>query len=46
MNFSERSKIAFLELLSTVTCFTEGLLKNNFNYLFRTGNTFHDFPGR
>ena len=31
--------------LSTVTRFTEGLLKNNFYHLFGARNTFHDFTG-
>ena len=32
--------------LSTVTRFTEGLLKNNLNYLLGSGNPLHDPSGR
>jgi hypothetical protein len=46
MNFSERTSSALWILLSTVTRFTEGLLKNNFDHLFGPGNTLNDLPGR
>jgi hypothetical protein len=45
-NFSDRCQIASLELLSTVTRLTEGLLKNNLNDLFRARDTLDDFTGR
>src|ERR1700733_5274412 len=44
--FSECYRIDPLELLSTVTRFTEALLRNNFDDLFRSRNAFHNLTGR
>jgi len=45
-NFSELLRIAYLDSLSTVTRFTEGLLKNNFDDLLGAGDPFHDLARR
>jgi hypothetical protein len=44
MNFNDFTPFTRKIELSTVTPFTEGLLKNNFHHLFGTGNALDDFP--
>jgi hypothetical protein len=44
MNFREFVPYHPLHLLSAVTWITEGLLQNNFDYLFGAGDPLDDLP--
>ena len=46
MNFSDFARLDSRIQISAVTQFTKGLLQNNFDHLFGTGNTLDDLAGR